>query len=109
MCNRVEWRMGESTARRCNCWLPHSPFPTSHSPFASLMFRLSIVTICLVAATSAGARSPDFQDDILPLLKNRCVRCHGPTEKKAVLNLALPPGIARGGENGTVIVPGKPE
>jgi hypothetical protein len=70
-----------------------------------------LFTVLLAGTLRAGEQqpSPDFQHDILPLLKNRCVRCHGPAEKKAQLNLALPPGIARGGENGKIIVPGKPD
>jgi hypothetical protein len=79
------------------------------------MVRLSTVLLSLLIASgtsalnAAEAPAPDFKHDILPLLKNRCVRCHGPAERKGELDLALPPGIARGGENGKVVVPGKPE
>jgi hypothetical protein len=79
------------------------------------MVRLSIILVVVSSVAfaaslrAAEAPSPDFKHDVLPLLKNRCVRCHGPAEKKAELDLALPPGIVRGGENGKVVVPGKPE
>ena len=50
-----------------------------------------------------------FQSDIAPLLKQHCVQCHGPAKKEGGLNLAVPPGIRRGGETGEVIVPGSLE
>ena len=62
-----------------------------------------------VAPIAAGPPVPDYSHDIAPLLKNRCVRCHGPAVMKAKLNLAVPTGVARGGEHGRAIVAGKPE
>jgi hypothetical protein len=43
-----------------------------------------------------------------PLLKNRCVKCHGPLQQNGKLNLSVPAGIARGGAGGPVVVPGQP-
>jgi hypothetical protein len=37
------------------------------------------------------------------------VRCHGAKAKKADLDLSTPAGIAKGGESGVVVVPGKPD
>lgn len=61
------------------------------------------------SAFAEPAGVPSFSHDIAPLLKNRCVRCHGPAEAKAKLNLAVPTGIVRGGESGHSVVLGKPE
>ena len=66
---------------------------------------------CVLTAASAPADTkpvPSFADEIVPLLKERCVSCHGPAKQKGRLSLALPPAIVRGGENGPVISPGKP-
>jgi hypothetical protein len=67
--------------------------------------------ICLAAVRAASAQLdlPDFQSEVAPLLKNHCVKCHGPSVTKAGLNLAVPAGIARGGESGRAVVSGKPE
>jgi hypothetical protein len=49
---------------------------------------------------------PDFADDVQPLLKARCTKCHGPNHPKGKLNLSNARGLARGGESGPVIEPG---
>ena len=66
-----------------------------------------------VAASTASespvvstADEPDLQQDVLPLLRTRCVSCHGPAKQDARLNLALPQGIRRGGEHGAAVTPG---
>ena len=67
---------------------------------------------CLAAAAEPAAVKPAVPDvpvDVLALLKNRCVKCHGPAKQEGRLNLSLPSGIQRGGENGPVVVPGKPD
>ena len=44
-----------------------------------------------------------------PLLDLQCVKCHGPIEQKSGLELDTPEAIFKGGDEGQVIVPGKPE
>ena len=78
-------------------WLLVALFPVSESAF-SIEFQSFDAT-----------NAPDFPTDIAPLLKNRCVRCHGPARQDAKLNLALGAGLIRGGKNGPVVFPGKPE
>lgn len=55
------------------------------------------------------ARSPSLERDVLPLLKARCVKCHGPAKREGKLNLATPRGIARGGSGGPVVAVGDVE
>ena len=60
----------------------------------------------LLAASMALADGPggvSFEDDVLPLLKARCVKCHGPVKREGELNLAAPRSIARGGESGSAV------
>ena len=49
---------------------------------------------------------PSLEHDILPLLKARCQKCHGPIKPKGKLNLSSARSLARGGESGPVVVPG---
>ena len=70
--------------------------------FTSLLFLLSV---CLTA--EARAEPVSFNRDILPILSDRCFRCHGPDEKhrEAELRLDIP-----GGDEGALqaIKPGDP-
>ncbi len=52
-------------------------------------------------------RRPTLSGEVMPLLKARCVKCHGPGDHKAGLSLATPAGMVRGGESGAAVVPGK--
>src|SRR5262245_12664597 len=62
-----------------------------------------LLTICVLTSAASPA---EFDDAVQPLLKARCVRCHGPNEPKASLNLSTAAGVARGGESGFVIAGG---
>src|SRR4051812_25837633 len=53
-------------------------------------------------------KSPvDFDKEIYPFLKANCINCHNKTTSKAELNLETPETIAKGGESGKGIIPGK--
>lgn len=50
-----------------------------------------------------------YKDVVNPIFEARCYSCHGPNKQKAKLRLDNPAAIQKGGEDGAVIVPGKPE
>lgn len=66
-------------------------------------------SICwLLTATSvaiAADDAPQFDRDIVPLLKRHCVKCHGLTKQEGKLNLAAASAIVRGGKSGAAVVP----
>ncbi len=81
-----------------------------------------LVAVALLAATSLSAatvpaaatpKAPvalTFEKDIRPILKANCFHCHGDEGKiKGGLDVRLRHLIAKGGEQGAAIVPGKPE
>lgn len=71
---------------------------------------LALAAVGLFAlSASADEPAPDLRHDILPLLRSRCVKCHGPMHHEGELNLGTPRSFARGGENGPTITPGKPD
>ena len=74
----------------------------------STWYALIVLSSLVATGTVIAADSPDFNRDIHPLLKNRCVKCHGPLKQEGKLNLSIPAGLVRGGEQGSVVVPGKP-
>ncbi len=50
-----------------------------------------------------------FARTIQPILERTCTKCHNPEKLKGELLLTTPDGIRKGGENGPVVVAGKPE
>lgn len=67
------------------------------------------VLLVLVACT-AVAEPVRFEEQVLPLLKQRCFECHSHEQKiKGGLALDSKSGWEKGGESGPAIVPGKPE
>src|SRR5678815_5467810 len=65
----------------------------------------------LVASGSVfGAAPPTFEKDIRPILKAHCFHCHGEGEKlRGGLDLRLRRLMLKGGDNGPVLIPGKPD
>lgn len=59
------------------------------------------------APNAAGAKKIDFETQILPVLKRNCLSCHNATDAEGDLVLETPATIAKGGEDGPVVVPHK--
>ena len=61
------------------------------------------------AAATAAAREPRlFGDVIQPILRERCVSCHGEEKSKGGLRLDSLASVMKGGEDGAVVTPGNP-
>ncbi|MGD9723244.1 MAG: PSD1 and planctomycete cytochrome C domain-containing protein [Pirellulales bacterium] len=56
---------------------------------------------------AATAAAPRFDADVAPILTAHCQRCHGDDKPKAGLSVTSAGGLARGGESGPAVVPGK--
>src|SRR5436190_16623267 len=86
------------------------PWPRFPSMPAPALTKLSIV-VCLVLAALTGpaAAAPDFEKDVLPILKQQCYSCHDGRKQTATLRLDLRSRAFKGGESGDVgIIAGKP-
>ncbi len=68
-----------------------------------------ILSLTALAAGRASAEEPDFKKDIAPILEASCVKCHNEKKAKGKLNLATKEGFAKGGEDGKLVDPGKPD
>jgi mono/diheme cytochrome c family protein len=73
-------------------------------------------TIFLLAATLAAGSTQaqdqkkiDFTQQIRPILQKSCVECHGPDKQKGKLRLDTREAAFKGGAEGAVIKPSKPE
>jgi hypothetical protein len=77
---------------------------------AALLFRTLPVLFAAVPAFAQDAppAAVDFARDVLPLLKESCIKCHGPEQQKGKLRFDVRAVAMKGGESGTpAIVPGK--
>jgi cytochrome c553 len=71
--------------------------------------RFFVILICLSGSSPAFSQSDDhFEKKVRPLILAKCINCHGPEKNKGGLRLDAA-GIAKGGESGKVLVPGKPD
>jgi mono/diheme cytochrome c family protein len=79
--------------------------------FAAAAIVASGSLVIAAPAPKPGAVGPlTFEKDIRPILKANCFHCHGEEGKmKGGLDVRLRHLIAKGGEQGAAIVPGKPE
>src|SRR5258708_4023468 len=66
--------------------------------------------VVLQGAPPADARAvAHFEKRIRPLLLDRCLKCHGHEKTRGGLRLDSGTGVARGGDSGPAVVPGKPD
>ena len=69
--------------------------------------RVVALAIMVTGLFVAVADAAEISAAVQALLKAQCVKCHGPNKPKAGLDLSSPAGLARGSENGAVVVGGK--
>ena len=55
------------------------------------------------------APPPEFQTDLLPVLRTHCLRCHNSEARLAGLDLSTEASLFRGSASGSVLVPGRPQ
>lgn len=75
------------------------------------MLVLVLLAMFVIASPLLAKDSPpSFEQDVRPILKANCFRCHGEgAELKAGLDLRLRRFIVKGGESGPAVVPGDPD
>src|SRR5687767_10541380 len=76
--------------------------------------KLNIALASMLAATSVShftlvGAPVDFAKDIKPLLEQSCLKCHGTEKPKGGLRLDTRANAIKGGDDGTALVPNKPQ
>lgn len=72
-----------------------------NSPMPSSTLRATLVAG--LTLTVAVAAEPDFQKDILPLLQQKCIDCHGAEKQKGKLRLDSKEATLKGGKDGPAL------
>ncbi|MFO0878165.1 MAG: PSD1 and planctomycete cytochrome C domain-containing protein [Gemmataceae bacterium] len=79
------------------------------SCFRFLWTWLSLAAFVLVPAAVCANPDDHFEKKVRPLLLSQCISCHGPEKVRGGLRLDSADGVAKGGDSGPVVRPGKPE
>jgi hypothetical protein len=58
---------------------------------------------------AAPPSSPNFESDVLPLLIERCSKCHGDERQISNLSVLTASDLMKGAQSGPVVIAGKPE
>lgn len=75
-------------------------------------FAIVLAAVSSLASSTTGfaQAKPDFNKDILPILRDQCVKCHGAEKQKGKLRLDSKAEALKGGKSGKpAYVPGKPD
>src|SRR4051812_22154465 len=87
------------------------------------LFKLLLLSICVVSATAKAKLPPDqikrlpapsrrqvnFGKDIKPILEASCIKCHGRGRDKGHFQIDSRETVLKGGDSGPAMVPGKSE
>ncbi|HUR44962.1 MAG TPA: DUF1549 domain-containing protein [Candidatus Saccharimonadales bacterium] len=79
---------------------------------AIAQIKLTIVFVLLTVGSNplgAASRPGKGTEQVMQLLKLECASCHSPEKKKGGLVLTSREALLKGGENGAVLEPGKPD
>ncbi len=71
--------------------------------------RYSILLATAVVASQSAQAKVTFEDDLYPILRNRCNKCHNSNDLKGNLDLSTFQGVLRGGGSGEVVNSGDPD
>ena len=71
--------------------------------FNTLIFAFLLVVTSLIGKI-------DFDEDVLPLLQDYCIDCHGPEKQKSGFRVDRRVHLLKGGDSGmSAMIPGKPQ
>ncbi len=73
-----------------------------------LMFNWIVKLLMTVLASAMALAAPRFETDVLPILRAKCLRCHGEKGAQANLSLTGRDALLKGGKSGAAVIPGNP-
>lgn len=76
---------------------------------SALALSLALVAFSTTTAQPPAKKRTTFDEDVLPIFKDRCVGCHSSDKKRGGLNVANYTALMQGGSSGVSIKPGDPD
>ena len=75
------------------------------------LFSSFLLALVIAGRALTASAAPDFNQEVRPILAQRCFKCHGMDEggRKGKLRLDTEEGAHKGGKTGPAVVPGKPD
>jgi uncharacterized membrane protein len=91
-------------------WTGHEGGSLTHgSDYLTRYMPGHLATLFGSASSSGAAADSVYALQIYPVFEAKCVACHGAGTEKASLRLDSFTSVMRGGKDGAVVIPGKPE
>jgi mono/diheme cytochrome c family protein len=79
---------------------------------AAFALGLGVLAVGLAGVASiaraADSKNVSYEDDVKPILRQHCFKCHGEDEQKSDLNLQSYATLLKGGSGGEVVKAGRP-
>jgi len=109
-------KLTENSKKWLSDKLHRGPVVARSGLILTLVFPLAL-TGCQSSSPQRGDQAPDaetsgapsYEEDIAPLLKQKCTSCHGFLIAEKGLRLNSLERIHKGGESGPAVVPGAPD
>lgn len=73
------------------------------------MNRIFLAVTVLALPLAASAQKVTYDEHILPLFKNQCLKCHGSDKPKADVDLSTYGATMKGGSSGLIVTGGDPD
>src|SRR5580700_175677 len=99
-------RLGSRTLNRK---LGVSPMRINSFRFLLCVLCVAAVNHSLFAADKPGAKKLNYQENILPILREKCLACHDSDKIKGGLDMTTYTKLMEGGGSGVVVKPGDGE
>ncbi len=79
-------------------------------PLVRLVFLCALWSLAYgIVAIASAVDKVTFEDHVLPILRNSCLKCHNPDKLKGDLDLTTLSGTLKGGGSGAGVVSGDPD
>jgi mono/diheme cytochrome c family protein len=85
------------------------PLPLSFLPSKAITLLLAVAIVTALLASPTLAAPPNYEDDIKPLFRDHCLKCHNADDADADLDLSTIEATLRGGSSGKVVAAGRPD